>query len=130
MCADARPAAVRPAPSHALTEDEHQAVLETTPRQARGPLCSPITPLCRRTRSSRAWPIRGSTCLPAAGRYVTPRQRHSGEDVAILRQRHELYEAAQRQHPTRWSSDTRKWGHIREVWLNPKNNRTLTTKVA
>ena len=35
--ADGRPAAVRPGPSHALTEDEHQAVLETTPRQARRP---------------------------------------------------------------------------------------------
>ena len=62
--------------------------------------------------------------------YVTPRQRHSGEDVGILRQRHELYEAARRQHPTRWSGDTRNWGHIREVWLNPENDRALTTKVA
>ena len=62
--------------------------------------------------------------------YVTPQQRHSGEDVAILRQRHALYQAAQRQHPTRWSGDTRNWGHIREVWLNPENNRALTTKVA
>ena len=45
--------------------------------------------------------------------YVTPPQRHSGEDVAILRGRHELYEAARRQHPARWSGDTRNWGHIR-----------------
>ena len=37
-----RPTAVRLAPSHALTEDERQAVLKTTPRQARGPLYSPI----------------------------------------------------------------------------------------
>ena len=62
--------------------------------------------------------------------YVTPQQRHSGEDVAILRQRHALYQAAQRQHPTRWSGDTRNWGHIREVWLNPENDRALMTKVA
>ena len=39
--------------------------------------------------------------------YVTPQQRHSGEDVAILRQRHALYQAARRQHPTRWPGDTR-----------------------
>ena len=71
-----------------------------------------------------------ASSLPAAGRYVTPRQRHSGEDVAILRGRHELYEAARRQHPTRWSGDTRNWVHIREVWLNPENDRVLTTKVA
>ena len=83
--ADGRPTALRPAPSHALTEDERQAVLETTPRQARRPLCSPIQPALsavagprsalpaagrRRVRSSRAWPIRESTCLPAAGRVV------------------------------------------------------------
>ena len=62
--------------------------------------------------------------------YVTPQQRYSGEDVAILRGRHKLYEAARRQHPTRWSGDTRNWDHIREVWLNPENDRALTTKVA
>ena len=62
--------------------------------------------------------------------YVTPRQWPSGEDVTILRGRHELYEAARRQHPTRWSGDTRNWGHIREVWLNPENDRAVTTKVA
>ena len=48
--------------------------------------------------------------------------------VAILRGRHEVYDAARRQHPTRWSGDTRNWGHIREVWLNPENDRALTTK--
>ena len=48
--------------------------------------------------------------------------------VAILRGRHELYEAARRQHPTRWSGDTRNWGHIPEVWLSPENDRTLTTE--
>ena len=62
--------------------------------------------------------------------YVTPQQRHSGEDVSILSQRHELYDAARRRHPARWSGDTRNWEHIREVWLNPENDRPLTTKVA
>ena len=62
---------------------------------------------------------RGESACPARSRRV-----------AILRRRHELYEAARRQHPTRWSGDTRNWGHIREVWLNPENDRTLTTKVA
>ena len=41
--------------------------------------------------------------------YVTPPQRYSGEDVAILRGRHALYHAAQRQHPARWSGDTHNW---------------------
>ena len=39
----------------------------------------------------------------------------------------EPYKAARRQHPTRWSGDTRNWDHIREVWLNPENDRALTT---
>ena len=67
VCADGRPAAVRPVPSHALTEGERQAVLEITPQQARGPPCSRITPLCHQARSFRSWPIRESTCLPQAG---------------------------------------------------------------
>ena len=29
-----------------------------------------------------------------------------------------------------WSGDTHNWGHIREVWLNPENDRALMTKVA
>ena len=29
-----------------------------------------------------------------------------------------------------WSGDTRNWSHIREVWLNPENDRALTTKAA
>ena len=28
------------------------------------------------------------------------------------------------------ASDTRNWGHIREVWLNPENDSALTTEVA
>ena len=47
-----------------------------------------------------------------------------------LRGCHEVYDAARRQHPTRWSGDTRNWGHIREVWLNPENDRALMNKVA
>ena len=47
--------------------------------------------------------------------YVTPRQRHSGEDVAILRGRHELYEAARRQHPARWSGDAQLGSHSRSL---------------
>ena len=62
-------------------------------------------------------------------KYVTPHQRHSGEDVGILRQRHELYDAARRRHPARWSGDTRNWGHIREVWLNPNDGQRRLRKL-
>ena len=71
--ADGRPTALRPAPSHALTEDERQAVLETTPRQARRPLCSPIQPAL----SAVAGPL-----CPACGRQtpglIVPRLADQG----------------------------------------------------
>ena len=44
--------------------------------------------------------------------YVTPQQRHSSEDVAILRQRRELYEVSRRRHPTRWSPSLPRGGPV------------------
>lgn len=55
----------------------------------------------------------------SALRFVTPGQRHRGEDVAILKQRHALYEAAKVQHPERWSGPTRNWKPEQIVYLNP-----------
>jgi putative transposase len=51
--------------------------------------------------------------------FVTPEQRHTGEDVAILERRHTLYEAARTQHPERWSGKTRNWSRVETVRLNP-----------
>lgn len=53
--------------------------------------------------------------------FVTPAQRHSGEDRAILAQRHAVYEAARHTQPQRWKGGrrTRDWSHCGEVWLNP-----------
>ena len=42
-------------------------------------------------------------------RFVTPAQRHSGQAVAIARQRADVYERARQQHPRRWSRSTRCW---------------------
>lgn len=39
--------------------------------------------------------------------YVTPSQRHTGEDIALLKQRDAVYKAAKSRHPERWSGDTR-----------------------
>ena len=67
-------------------------------------------------------------------RYVTPGQRHRGEDDAILAARQQLYEAAKKARPERWSGDTRNWQPISEVWLNPPREHqpvsSLTKKVA
>ena len=52
-------------------------------------------------------------------KFVTPGQRHRGEDIAILAQRHALYEAAKARHPQRWSGTTRNWTLQEIVCLNP-----------
>ena len=52
-------------------------------------------------------------------RFVTPSQRHRGEDKAILEARDALYRKAKEKHPRRWSGDTRNWSPITEVQLNP-----------
>jgi putative transposase len=57
--------------------------------------------------------------LHSALRFVTPGQRHRGEDPAILVQRHTLYEAARTRHPERWSGQTRNWELEDTVHLNP-----------
>lgn len=51
--------------------------------------------------------------------FVTPAQRHSGEDIEILRKRDELYRQTRQRHPNRWSRTTRNWKWIEVVTLNP-----------
>jgi transposase InsO family protein len=52
-------------------------------------------------------------------RYVTPDQRHRGEDQRILACRAEVYEAARRRRPDRWTRRARDWTPILAVTLNP-----------
>ena len=54
--------------------------------------------------------------------YVSPAQRHAGEDVAILTARHEVYLQARERNPARWSGNTRDWSHIATVSLNPERD--------
>lgn len=56
----------------------------------------------------------------SAIRFVTPDERHRGEDRTILARRHELNQAARDQHPERWSGKTRNWDPIDIVSLNPE----------
>jgi len=57
-------------------------------------------------------------------KFVTPAQRHAGEDVAILINRKQVYLKAKRKHPERWSGETRNWDHINEVNLNPEKSKS------
>ena len=52
-------------------------------------------------------------------KFVTPDQRHRGEDLDLLAQRHALYQAAKAQHPERWTGATRNWQPVTKVLLNP-----------
>jgi transposase InsO family protein len=51
--------------------------------------------------------------------FVTPAQRHAGEDVELLAQRHQLYQQARAANPNRCSSQTRNWRREAVVHLNP-----------
>jgi len=53
-------------------------------------------------------------------RFVTPAQRHAGQDIAILERRKRVYEKARARRPERWSRSTRNWSPIEKVVLNPQ----------
>jgi hypothetical protein len=56
-------------------------------------------------------------------RFVTPAQRHDGRGIAILAERREVYEAARRPRPERWSRKTQDWTRPAVVTLNPATRR-------
>lgn len=58
-------------------------------------------------------------------KFVTPAQRHRGEDKAILEKRHHVYKLAKAKHPQRWSGKTRNWEPIDYVTLNPERKENI-----
>jgi len=60
-------------------------------------------------------------------RYVSPAQRHAGDDAAILAARHALYVQARERNPRRWSGATRNWTPIEAVTLNPERDSIVKT---
>ena len=60
-------------------------------------------------------------------RYVSPAQRHAGEDHAILAARHALYTQARELNPARWSGATRNWSPVGAVTLNPERDSVVKT---
>lgn len=55
-------------------------------------------------------------------KFVTPGQRHRGEDTELLRQRSAVYEAAKASRPERWSGSCRNWERPEVVTLNPQKS--------
>ena len=58
-------------------------------------------------------------------RYVSPAQRHAGEDHPILAARHALYMRAREAKPARWSGATRDWSPLGPVTLNPERDAVV-----
>ena len=61
--------------------------------------------------------------LHSAINFVTPYDRHTGKDEAILAGRQEVYEAARKRNPQRWSGKTRNWERVEIVMLNPEREK-------
>ena len=61
----------------------------------------------------------------SAIRYVSPAQRHAGDDHAILAARHVLYTEARQLNPARWSGATRNWAPAGAVTLNPERDSVV-----
>ena len=62
-------------------------------------------------------------------RYVSPAQRHAGDDIAILAERHAVYTLARERNPRRWSGPTRDWTPIGAVTLNPERDSVVQALV-
>lgn len=56
-------------------------------------------------------------------KFVTPAQRHTGQDAAILARREKVYRDARNRNPERWSQGIRNWKLEDQVWLNPERIR-------
>lgn len=57
--------------------------------------------------------------------YVSPTQRHEGQDQDILAARHALYTKARALNPARWSGKTRNWAPTGPVTLNPERDSVI-----
>ncbi|MBE9525375.1 MAG: transposase, partial [Proteobacteria bacterium] len=66
--------------------------------------------------------------LHSAIKFVTPGQRHRGEDIQILANRKQVYLEAKLRSPNRWSGDIRNWDRINEVYLNPEKSESVGKK--
>jgi len=63
-------------------------------------------------------------------KFVTPAQRHNGQDAVILKRREQVYDGARNRHPKRWSRGIRNWTLQDQVWLNPERIRPKVLKRA
>lgn len=63
-------------------------------------------------------------------KFVTPMQRHTGQDKIILEKRRVTYLIAKNKNPQRWSGSIRNWDWEEIVFLNPDKKDDLSAKIA
>ncbi|MEX1187114.1 MAG: IS3 family transposase [Gemmatimonadaceae bacterium] len=105
---------------HVCNDNPYSEALFRTLKQAPS---YPRAPFVDRTAASQ-WVTRfvewyNTEHRHSAIRFVTPTQRHTGHDVALLAARHTLYQQARQRRPERWTRHTRNWTPINTVLLNP-----------
>ncbi len=105
--------------------------------------------LFRTVKYCPAWPSQGFETLDAARvwmlefvdwynnrhchsalKFVTPAQRHAGEDRQLLGARQRVYEEAKQSHPERWSGKIRDWSIVGPTTLNPEREERIQQKAA
>ena len=64
----------------------------------------------------------------SAIKFVTPQQRHLGQDAQLLQKRSAVYAQAREKNPLRWSKNTRNWSRVTEVHLNPDKPTAMEVK--
>lgn len=62
--------------------------------------------------------------------FVTPEQKHKGEDFMLMLKRKALYKAAKKKNPKRWSGEIRNWQAVTMVALNPEKEEVIQQKAA
>jgi putative transposase len=67
--------------------------------------------------------IRDEGTVKSTAVYLAPGVRADGRDSTILQRRKQVYEAAKKRRPQRWTGETRDWNLKNEVWLNPDRNQ-------
>lgn len=59
-------------------------------------------------------------------KFITPNQRHVGDDKVIMKNRHNVYMQAKEKHPERWSGGSRNWQLPTLVTLNANRKKKTT----